>query len=329
MAEVLEVVLITDGQFQLDVGHEVRPGRPRRPRPCLELAPGLRVECLGPRIAAEVLDATDQTGKWLDGRRPERQYGELYSFVRHRPDVRPNRILPLDGDPGQRLVRCLALSRLVRCNYFAMEHSARIVLEDDGSVSQAVPLFEPGPFSRVYAPTEYERGWLDDDELRALGTIIGAVETHGWENHPIRLRRALRWHELAYLTPVAEPRTVMMANGWECLTTIEERDVRWQFVRRLLALCEVAGHRGMDEAAAHDAYSLRCALVHGKAVPDVLVTRCHGDRAAALSEANRVGARMERALRDVLRWLCVHRELDSALADDGELARRIPVGKPA
>jgi hypothetical protein len=326
MAEVLEVVLITDEQFLFDLDQHDRDRRIRRPRPSLTLAPGLEVRCLGGAVAQEVLDATDQAGKWPHGR-PVRQFGELYTFVRPRPDVSPHSTLPLDGDPEQRLTRCIALSRIVRCNYFAMAHSARIVLEDDGSVSQALPLFGPGPFSRVYPPTAYERGWLDEDELVTLGNIIRAVEAHGWENHPIRLRRALRWHELAFLTPVCEPRTVMMANGWECLTTIEERDVRWQFVRRLLALCKVAGHDAMDEGAAQDAFSLRCALVHGKAVPDEFVKQCGGDRKLALKRGDAVGAKMERALRDVLRWLCTHRELDNALNDDVELASRLPVAK--
>lgn len=327
MAEVLDVVLVTDGQFLFHLDRHDGERRIRRPRPAVTLAPGLEVRCLGPDVADEVLDATEQAGKWPHGR-PRRQFGELYTFVRPRPDVRPHSTIPLDGDPESRLTRCIALSRVVRCNYFAMEHAARIVLEDDGSVSQALPLFEPGPFSRVYPPTAYERGWLDEDELHTLGKIIRSVESHGWENHPMRLRRALRWHELAFLTPVPEPRTVMMANGWECLTTIEERDVRWQFVRRLLALCELAGHEGMDEDAAHDAFSMRCALVHGKAVPDEFVTRCGGDRKLALKEGDVVGAKMERALRDVLRWLCTHRELDNVLNDDAELASRLPVVKP-
>ena len=121
-------------------------------------------------------------------------------------------------------------------------------------------------------------------------------------------------------------RTLLLAAAGECLTTIGERNLRWQFVRRASAMATQSGVPEFDESAAHDAYSLRSCVAHGGVLPAKFLEEC-ADEEAASERAQRAYWALEEVVRGVLRSAITLPKLRAALADDESLDVAFPVRK--
>lgn len=209
---------------------------------------------------------------------------------------------PYSGKVGP-LQRVFSLSRLIRPHAMGMRLAAHVTLDESGSPHRIAPIFRGTSIvSEGLVPEgfENEHGWLDVGELRSLKGICEAIASGGgWEQVPHRVRRAAVSHENAVHADDPRVRVVLMATGWECLTTVARHGVSHQFRERGAGIAAAFGRSTYTVSIARDAYSARSGFAHGKRVPtfEGQTFTSSGD---ALAHASKVSAEMERALRSVL-----------------------------
>ena len=113
-------------------------------------------------VAEMVFESCDPPGHWL--RKPARQFGQLYAFVRDFADQGDM----YNWDPDSRLRECVALSRLVHPTSISFRYAARMVYGADGEVREMIPGPVTGHGANAYVAAENHRDWLVEVELGTL-----------------------------------------------------------------------------------------------------------------------------------------------------------------
>jgi len=229
---------------------------PTPPEIRFQLTPDLYLEKLGPDAAKVVLDLGEPSGYGVV--RPARQYGYFYAFVREVPE--PASVY--DWDTDNRIQTAVALSRLVRPTSISYRYAARLQLKGDGTVSHAFPAWLRGvdPDSWL-APEQSYRDWLIAEEFESLRTLLLNFSK---ATLPVRVSRALWYHEHAARTYYGELRWIAVCTALESLIHTHSRHSTRQFTTRVPQMASMVGVR-FDEQEAKMAYDMRSRLAHGGA----------------------------------------------------------------
>jgi hypothetical protein len=229
---------------------------PLPPEERFQLTSDLYIEKLDSVASNIVLDFGIPAG--YEVMKPARQYAYFYAFVRQVPE--PASIHEWDID--QRLQTAVALSRLVRPTSISFRHAARLHYSDDGTLNSAYPAWLTGvdPDSWL-APEKNYRDWLIETEMEQLKALLN---TSSLSVLPIRLSRALWYHEYASRTYYGEIRWITVCVALESMLHTSRRFSTRQFVERLPRMASSLGV-SLTVQEAETAYDMRSRLSHGGA----------------------------------------------------------------
>lgn len=249
-------MMFLDVVIQTNHGWFSNQNAPLPPDGRFQLTSDLYIEKLDSVASNIVLDFGIPTG--YEVMKPVRQYAYFYAFVRQVPE--PASIH--DWDTDQRLQTTVALSRLVRPTSISYGHAARLQYGDDGTLKSAYPAWLTGvdPDSWL-APGENYRDWLIEAEMKELKALINASPLSAL---PVRLSRALWYHEYAARTYYGEIRWVIVCVALESMLHTSRGYSTRQFVERLPLLASTLG-LVLTTQEAETAYDMRSRLSHGGA----------------------------------------------------------------
>lgn len=236
--------------------------RASHPQPTIpiKLASDIWLDLLDHNIANQVMDACEPMGVW-PVKRPVRQYGQLYAFVRE--PVPEGKIY--EWDPDQKLRSCIALSRLIHPTSISLEYSARIFYADSGVVRQVCPGPVNGRVARTFMVRPRWRDWLIDGDLQQLSKLLSAPS---WTALPERLRRALWHHEFASSLAELNIRWILISTALEALVHTDRQKSTKQFTTRVPLLAKEVGITEFSSADASMVYEYRSRLAHGQTLAD-------------------------------------------------------------
>lgn len=272
----------------------------------------------------KIMDACEPAGYWRGNEaggyrwQPTRQFGAYYAIV----CTNPSRPDELEWDPDRRILRTIALSRLVHPTAIGLEYAARLKFDEVGLKG-----VYPFPAERAYTvsnqPQGQQRHWLKEEEWSKVSELL-----KGWPNSkaksPPRISRALRYFEkTAY--------EYHFADRWELL--IRTAEVLWgsdwtekdklpgkrqqggRSERFKNGLRRLAGEFELDvsEESAKRAWDLRSRVTHGIGLPQP-PDREDPKVVVASDESDTVGVYLK--IEEVLR-----KTLQCAIQDDAFAAR--------
>jgi len=167
-----------------------------------------------------------------------------------------------DWDTDRRLQTPVALSRLVRPTSISFRYAARIQSNDNGTVRCAYPAWLTGvdPDSRL-APEKNYRDWLIEGEMKQLKALLNSTPLL---SVPVRISRALWYHEYAARTYYGEIRWVMVCVALESMLHTSRGYSTRQFAERLSLMASSLG-LSITAQEAETAYDMRSRLSHGGA----------------------------------------------------------------
>src|SRR6267378_5774755 len=225
MAFVDVVVQTNHGWF----GNQTAPVPPEKR---FQLTSDLYVEKLDSVASNIVIEFGIPTG--YEVMKPFRQYAQFYAFVRELPESASIH----EWDTDQKLQTAVALSRLVRPTSLSYRHAARLHYSDDGTLKSAYPAWLTGvdPDSWL-APEENYRDWLIEAEMEQLKALLKSPSLLG----PIRLTRALWYHEYASRTYYGEIRWITVCVALESMLHTSRGYSTRQFVDRLPLMALILG----------------------------------------------------------------------------------------
>lgn len=179
-----------------------------------------------------------------------------------------------DGDG--RLTATLAVSRLVHPTSIGFGNSARLILDDDDNILEAVPGHIKGTAAFAYV-ADPNRNWLTKTEGLEVGKLLG-VFLAGEGTRPERVTRALWRHEYAAQSKYLDVRWLYIVSALEALFKItypapkkgqpRSPGSTKQFVARTVGVASRYTVHGFvwTAADAEEAYRLRSDVAHGLAV---------------------------------------------------------------
>ncbi|MGH3041083.1 MAG: hypothetical protein ACRDNG_04985 [Gaiellaceae bacterium] len=222
-----------------------------------DLGGGITIQTIDNDEAEALMDASGPAGEHY---RATRQWGQFYSFVREIGAAEYEETE--DGfDAGNHLGETVALSRLVRDNFYCTEFAARVIEAPDRP-RRIVPIlsFE----NRLAYRLRNERFWLTEAEAGELAQLAATYWAEA-DELPGRVRRAF-WHtERSSHSPYLEEATVRIVIGLEALLKTERHHATSQFTTRAPAL---AAELGLDVGATDwdEVYAARSDAAHGAEV---------------------------------------------------------------
>jgi hypothetical protein len=225
-----------------------------------ELSSDLRIDALDSETAKWILQHGDPT--MSGGPHPALQFGQRYSFIR---EIR-HQVGPFRWDEDSRLMRCIALSRLVHPTSISFRYAAHV---NAGPNSHAIEIFQAdlrGVSIDTFIAEPIARDWLTEPEAAKLGQLIAMLDKR---RLPERVTRALWYHEYAARTYYLEVRWPVVATALEALIHTDRRHTTYQFVARTSALAKHLGVSGFSESLASQAYDHRSQISHGQKLEDL------------------------------------------------------------
>lgn len=276
------------------------------PRDRFNLSDDLWVGKLDEGVVDAVFDACEPTGRFL--KKPVRQYGQLYAFVRERPPVEPPNEFEWDSDSLLQI--CVALSRLVHPTSISLRYAARIICADNEKVEEIVPGPVPGHGADAYVPTEGHRDWLIAGDLDALKLLVHHLPL---SHFPPRVWRALWYHEYAARTWHLDVRWTLISTALEALVHTDRCNSTRQFTKRVPQVANELAGREFGEDDAEAAYDLRSSLSHGRGLP------------VPSNETQDLYERMETVLRQALKRCILEGDIAGIFSDDQTIRDRWPV----
>jgi hypothetical protein len=269
-----------------------------------QLTSDLYIEKLNSVASNIVLDFGIPTG--YEVMKPTRQYAYFYAFVRQVPE--PASIH--DWDIDQKLQTTVALSRLVRPTSISFRHAARLRYSDDGTLKSAYPAWLTGvdPDSWL-APEQNYRDWLIEPEMEELKALLNASPLSAL---PVRLSRALWYHEYAARTYYGEIRWVTVCVALESLLHTSRGYSTRQFVERLPLLGASLG-LPLTTLEAETAYDMRSRLSHGGATGKLSTSE------------EQVYLKLEMVLRAALKEAILNSSFAVIFADDNAIRSKWPI----
>jgi len=223
----MDVLVITDDRTHPDFGANPPAGDPR-----VELLPGLSLEQLPRDWSERIIEACTPSGENF---KPQRQFSEIYSFVRRGPVEEHY----FTFDPDSLIRHTLQLARLVVPNGHSTNYAARVLEERVFPFKEGETIAPLHPEYREFAfhPTTGERDWLTQNDAVEVGRLLQrwlAVRT----DLPERVNSSLWWAEWTARAPYIQPAFVSTVSALEALvsTNASGRGQRAEFVVRTSAL---------------------------------------------------------------------------------------------
>lgn len=187
---------------------------------------------------------------------PQRQFGQLYSFIRVNAPESP----PLEWDSDERLQLCIGLSRIIYPTTISFEYSSRVRYENNNILD-----IIPGPIAGFGAKTwitrEEQRNWLTESEGEELSSLF---QTYLKINLPKRVKGSLWYLEYAFRSYFVDLRWPLVCIGLEYLVHTDLYRSTKQFTVRAAKMAEEVGITSFNEDKAKEAYAMRSTLVHGQ-----------------------------------------------------------------
>jgi hypothetical protein len=200
-----------------------------------------------------VLDACEPAGFHF---RPIRQFGCRYAFCRR---VTPPSQEFYAWDHDGLIGRTLFLSRLIHPTTVAPRYSARLIFNEDGTLSSVVPGRVRGYGTHVWIVAEDWRDWLSNAEAEQLRDAMPVYIL----NAPERVRRARSHIDHAFHAFYLDQRTASLVSGFESLLKVERYAATAQFKLRVPTLAQMVGS-AITPDEAEDLYDDRSVYVHGR-----------------------------------------------------------------
>lgn len=221
----------------------------------IELGQSIRIERLNDDTAELVMNACQPRGHYFF---PVRQFGQVYSFVRHMPPTEHEEN-PYRWDPNGLLQHALMFSRLIRDNGYSTQYAARITDYED---EQQQVVYLPWSQDSIIFRLRRDREYLDGPEAEELAALLGAY----WETInglPGRVEEAI-WR-VAITPRFQNGRAVnsYLCSGLEALLKTGQGPVTKQFKRRVRLLASELGVEGIDKKFLRRIYKERSDWVHG------------------------------------------------------------------
>jgi len=220
-----------------------------------ELTDDLWIGPLDEDVAERVLDCCEPPGCWV--KKPLRLFHQLYAYVRE--PVPPEAKHKWDAD--NRLLDCVALSRLVHPTSVSFRYAGQIIYNSDGTVREVVPGPVQGHGADAWPPNEQDRDWLNDTDLELLKKLVSELPI---ANLPPRVWRAFWYHEFAARTGYADVRCTLIVTALEALVHTDRQNSTRQFTERVPQLAADLGVANLIKDDAETAYDLRSRLSHGQ-----------------------------------------------------------------
>jgi hypothetical protein len=221
----------------------------------IELGRDVQIERLDSETAELVMNACTPRGHYFFA---IRQFGQVYSFVRHLPPTEHEEN-PYRWDPDGLLQHALMFSRLIRDNGYSTQYAVRITDYEDGE-QQVVYL--PSSQDAIIFRLRRDREYLDGPEAEELAALLGAY----WEAAdalPARVEEAI-WR--VAITPRFQNGKAVnsyLCGGLEALLKTRQGPVTNQFKRRVRSLATELGLDGIDKEFLRRIYKERSDWVHG------------------------------------------------------------------
>jgi hypothetical protein len=251
-----------------------------------QLADDISITQLPQEVAEQVMDCLE--ARLFGMPKPVRLSPQLYTFVR--TNNADDSIY--DWKPDQKLVQCVALSRLVHPTSIPLSLHAKIKLDSDGKLLELIPIeIEP---RGAWIADRGGRDWLTEEDAKNLKDLISYLPL----SVPTRVSRALWYFEMAARNYFGNVRWTLISTGLEALIHTEKGRSTHQFKTRTAKL---AAHIGMTDFTVDTAlsfYDLRSQLSHGQGL-------------GALSPKEH---ELYRLAEDVLRGILLRSIKDKALA---------------
>lgn len=121
---------------------------------------------------------------------PTRQFGAYYAIA----CKDPSRGDDLDWDPDQRIIHCVAISRLVHPTALGFEYAARIIFGEDNEIETIIPFPGAHAYTVSNDALEEQRHWLNQDEWHHVARLV-AAKPIGKKIEPPRTGRAMVYLE--------------------------------------------------------------------------------------------------------------------------------------
>ena len=269
-----------------------------------QLAADLWVGMLDDQFADMVIDGCDPPGLWVQ--KPPRLFGQLCAYVRE--SVPAEKMYEWDAD--NRLLTCVALSRLVHPTSISFKYAAQIVYGSNGKVKEVVPGPVKGHGADASPPTDDDRDWLIDSDLEILKELVQHLPS---ANIPPRVWRAFWNHEFAARTQYADVRCTIITTALEALIHTDRLKSTRQFTERVPQLGADLGVANFSMDDAGTAYELRSRLSHGQGL-------------ATFTQAERqIYERMETILRAAIMRAILDNQFAQVFATDDVIRNRWPL----
>lgn len=296
--------MFADVVVQTNQGWFTNQDAPRPPDGKFELSHDLFIQKLDATALNAVLDFGIPNGHGV--MKPVRQYGYFYAFVREVPE--PASVHEWDTD--QRLQTAIALSRLIRPTSISFRQAARIEYHSDGTFKCAYPGCLTGVDPDSWLPREKDyRDWLIEGEMNQLKALLAASPMSAL---PVRLSRALWYHENACRTYYGEIRWMTVCVALESMLHTSRKDSARQFIERVSAMSGTLGVP-LTTPEAKNAYDMRSQLSHGGAT-------------GKLSEADEeIYLKLERVLRAALKEAILNPTFATIFADQNTIRSQWPI----
>jgi hypothetical protein len=166
--------------------------------------------------------------------------------------------------PGMRTVRsiaCWLCLRLVHPTSVSLRTAVRVAFDAEGNATRVSQARFSGVSLDAFISPKFSRDWLTIQEFAELKKI--AVVLDG-RRLPVRLWRALWYHEYGARSYEMDVRWPFVAAGLEALLKTERHLLGDQFRRRTVRLAEELGVTEYDAPRARSAWDMRSGLAHGQ-----------------------------------------------------------------
>jgi len=187
---------------------------------------------------------------------PQRQFGQLYSFIRVNAPESP----PLEWDSDERLQLCIGLSRIIHPTTISFEYSSRVRYENN-NILDIIPGPITGFGAKTWVTREEHRNWLTESEGEELSSLF---QTYIKVNLPKRVKGSLWYLEYAFRSYFVDLRWPLVCIGLEYLIHTDLYQSTKQFTFRTAKMAEEVGISSFNEDKAKEAYAMRSTLVHGQ-----------------------------------------------------------------
>ena len=221
----------------------------------IELGRDVFIERLDDETTELVMNACQPRGHYFF---PIRQFGRIYSFVRHL-SASEHEENPFGWDPDGLLQHALMFSRLIRDNGYSTQYAARITDYEDGEQQVVyLPWSQDATIFRLRRDREY----LDGPEAKELAVVLDAY-WQAMDTLPSRVEEAI-WR--VAITPRFQNGKAVnsyLCGGLEALLKTKQGPVTQQFKQRVRSLASELGVEGIDKDFLKRIYKERSDWVHG------------------------------------------------------------------